>query len=110
MDITTVMANEGADIFYLPAFRNVLEDHVSLLRVDSSTEVIDIQPAVGYKFEYDLFGYLSSIDVPAYLHWITMRVNGWHKDSDFYNPQRILVPHRNSVNKIKYMFEASTTK
>jgi hypothetical protein len=110
MDISNVMANEGADIFYLSAFRDVLEDHVSLLRDDSTTEVIDVKPEVGYKFEYDLCGFLASVNVPAYLHWITMRVNGWHSESDFYNPQRILVPHRNSINKIKHMYEASTTK
>ena len=104
------MANEGADLYYDSDFRSVLEDHVHLLKNDASTELIMVEPNVAYKFEYDLCGYLASIDVPHHLHWITMRINGWSKDTDFYNPTTIKVPHNTSVDKIKQMYEASTTK
>ena len=110
MDITKSMNSEGADIFYDSDFRSVLEDHVPLLRDDAATEIVNVKSNVAYKFEYDLTGYLSSIDVPHYLHWITMRINGWKKDTEFFNPTMIRIPHRNSVNKIKQMFEATTTK
>lgn len=104
------MNSEGADLYYDSDFRSVLEDHALLLRDDASTEVIVVDPAVAYKFEYDLCGYLTSIGIPHYLHWITMRINGWRKDTEFFNPKTIRVPHRHSVDKIKQMYEASTTK
>ena len=110
MELTKSMASAGADIYYTPDFRNVLEDHVTLLRNDASTEVVDVKPNVAYKFERDLFGYLASINVPHHPHWITMRVNSWKKDTEFLNPTRLFIPHQSSVNKIKQMYEASTTK
>lgn len=110
MELTQDMASEGADIFYDSNFRNVLEDHAQLLYNDAATEVIPVKPNVAYKFERDLCGYLASINVPHHLHWITMRVNGWNKDTEFFNPTSIRVPHERSVNKIKQMYEASTTK
>lgn len=110
MDLLYAMSNEGADIYYNPDFRHVLEDHLTILREDPATEVVVIKPNEGYKYEYDLCGYLSYLNVPMYLHWITMRVNGWHKETEFYNPSVIYIPHRNSVNKIKNMYEVSVTK
>lgn len=110
MDIAGEMVSEGADIFYDPDFRNVLEDHVTLLQNDAATEVVVVTPNVAYKFERDLYGYLSSLgNVPQYLFWITMRVNGFASETDFLNPTRLLIPHKNSVNKLKQMYEASTT-
>lgn len=111
MDIASEMVSEGADIFYDPDFRNVLEDHVTILQNDAATEVISVVPNVAYKFERDLYGYLSSLgSVPQHLFWITMRVNGYCSETEFLNPTKLLIPHKNSVNKIKQMYEASNTK
>tara|TARA_B100000767_G_C19660299_1_gene490662 strand:+ start:646 stop:981 length:336 start_codon:yes stop_codon:yes gene_type:complete len=109
MQLTQTMNSEGADLYYDSNFRSVLEDHVPLLKNEASTELITVNPSTAYKFEYDLCGYLASIDIPHHLHWITMRVNGWNKDTDFYNPSTIRIPHRTSVDRIKQMYETSTT-
>lgn len=75
MVIDDLMISEGPSSYYTEAFRNVLEDHLSFLKVHARTRVISIDPNLAYKYEFDLFGLLSAQGIPTQLHWLVMRLN-----------------------------------
>jgi hypothetical protein len=76
MEIDRLMIEPGAPVFYDQAFRNVLEDHLTLLRSSERTRERSVEPMVAYKFEGDFFGLLAHHGIQPYLHWVIMRLNG----------------------------------
>ena len=75
MNIDNLMFQAGSDIYYDPAFRNVLEDHMTVLRNSPNTTTQTVPQMSAYVFEYDFFGLLATFNIPPYLHWLTMRMN-----------------------------------
>jgi len=109
MDILNYMNTEGADLYYTTGFRDVLEDHLELFKAHTGTTTQAVEPNVAYRFEYDLGGYLTSLEVPLHLHWLTMRMNGWYSEIEFYNPSVIILPYESYVTRVKQMYEATTS-
>lgn len=63
----------GDDGWYDENFRSVLEDHMTILRKNSVTKVV--QPIDLIKYKFDLYGLYRQYGVPDYLHFTVMRVN-----------------------------------
>lgn len=83
MVIDDLMVQSGASIYYDDGFRNVLEDHMTVLRNDATTRVIDIDAGRAYKYESDLYGLLQLYNVPTHLHWLVMRMNRLTSPMDY---------------------------
>lgn len=81
MPVDNLMRDAGPSIYYDPDFRNVLEAHMTVLR-QTSTEQIVVEAAAAYKYEFDFFSLLFYHGVPAYLHWIVMRMNNFTSPTD----------------------------
>ena len=75
MSINNLMAPEGPTLYYDPAFRLMLESHMSYLRQRPSIRVLDIDNHDAYKYEGDLAGLLRKYSIPPHLHWVIMRLN-----------------------------------
>lgn len=104
MQIDQLMTDPGAsaNIFYDPTFRNVLEDHMSFLRADSRTKQLNIEPEQAYRFEGDLFGLLAYYKLPAYMHWVTMRMNQMSSPQDAGRDITLLVfPDERTLSQIR---------
>jgi hypothetical protein len=63
--------------YYNPDFRNVLEDHFSLLKTISSTKLVPIDGYLAYRYEFDFYGLMQEQNVPHQLHWLVMRLSGY---------------------------------
>lgn len=75
MLIDQFLIQDDSAIYYDPDFRNMIEDHLSFLRVNTSTRVEQIDPHDALVNEFDLFSYLLARGYKAYQHWIIMRMN-----------------------------------
>lgn len=102
MTIEKLLAEAGPVIDYDDGFRAVLEDHMTYLRNSSSTTPIMVKPGEAYKYEADLFGLLSHLNIPQNLHWVTMRVNDMtsptHAKADI---QTLLIPSETVIGQIR---------
>lgn len=77
------LANDsGPEFYYTAAWRQIVEDHLSLLRNAPNSEVITVDPMMGYRHEADLIGFLTSINVDPRYHYVIMRVNGMKDESE----------------------------
>jgi hypothetical protein len=105
MNVDSLMFNPGSDIYYDAGFRVVLEDHMTLLRNDSTTQIIDVAPMDAYVYEADLFGLLSKYGVAPYLHWLTMRMNDMTSPSENdLKLTQLLIPYQGNIDKIRQSY------
>lgn len=102
MIIDALSIPDGPNIYYETSFRNVLEDHMTLLRNHPATTTITVEPLKAYKYEFDLFGLLSTYNVPVHLRWLVMRLNNMVVPTDATRDIEILlVPDLTVVDRIR---------
>lgn len=106
--LSDLMRADGGAMYYDDAFRNVLEDHLTYLRGAPTTQHLNVAPGDAYRFEYDLYGFLSKFAVPAQLHWVVLRLNKFTSPEEF-GPdcQTVLVPDAGAVSQILQSHKAA---
>lgn len=88
--------------YYEDAFRNILEAHLSYLRGHSTTTYVSVDPGNAYKYEYNLYLLLESLNYPEHLHWLIMRLSGLTSPYDMReNFTTLVVPDQNIVEQLK---------
>ncbi len=91
----------GPDIVYSEGFKQVLEDHISVIRQDPTTEVVEIDPQVAYANEGDLTAVLDHYNMPMEQHWLIMRVNGLTSPQEYSaDITTLLFPSRTTFDSI----------
>ncbi|HRM29451.1 MAG TPA: hypothetical protein PLH48_02845 [Acinetobacter johnsonii] len=109
MDIYKHLINMGPEVFYEPGFRIVLEDHLTYLINHPSSEVFTVEPGPAHKYEGDFYGLLQAYKLPAYMHWIIMRMNSMTSPMEYRdNKLDILKPSAEVLEKIRNTYKSQT--
>lgn len=96
------MTNDGNAVYYDETFRNVLEYHLEMFKVDRFHTKMNVEDHIAYKFEHDFYGLLAQLGVPVQHHWLTMRLNGMRTPTDYRSDLVVvLVPDFNEVDRIR---------
>lgn len=108
MLVDDLMYSPGPDIYYDDGFRNVLEDHMTYLRTSAVTKNVEVDVLSSYKYQADLFGYLYLRNIPAFLHWVVMRMNRMTEPMEF-GPSitTLLLPDPNMIEQIRQSHQMS---
>jgi hypothetical protein len=71
--------DQGPAIYYTDAFRQMVEDHLTILKTTNiQTRIItDDDWATLYKYEGDFYGLLNALQIGRQYHWTVMRMNGY---------------------------------
>jgi hypothetical protein len=102
MLIDNIATNPGPDIYYNQNFRVVLEDHMTYLRNHSETISVGVTAAQAFKYEGDLAGLLFQLNIPAYLHWVIMRINKMNSPIELSKDCRYLfTPNPSVVERLR---------
>lgn len=105
MKINDMAAPAGADIYYDPSFRAMLEDHMTFLRNHSETQTIEISDHDAYKWEGDLSGLLSKYNVDRSLHWVVMRMNNFVSPADNKDTLKLmLIPSIACIDRLRSVY------
>lgn len=105
MNINALGINEGSAIFYTESFRRVLDSHMDYLRNHELTTILDLEPDVVYRYEFDFYGLLAKYGVPDYMHWIVLRMNRFISPQEFPSDiSQIHVPSAEVVEQIRQIF------
>lgn len=101
MSVNSLAIDTGPSIYYDPSFRNVLEDHWSILRNSSKTTMVSVDPMLAYRYEYSFYALLNALNIPTFKHWITLRLSGFRSPSE---PDRtvsvIYVPSNDELSQL----------
>lgn len=81
--VLSYLSDDGPSSYYTDTFRNVVEEHLEVIKVNESTSKKEITPYLSYKYENNLFGLLLELEYPKYMHWSIMRANNYHSPTDF---------------------------
>ena len=100
-NVVDILNDNSRNVFYETGFRNLIEEHLTYLRDNKSVETIMVEHNLRYKFEHDLYGYLTAKDYPREYHWIILRVNDFHTTSEFTKETTMLiVPNLTQVENL----------
>ena len=105
MQISNLMINDGASVYYDIKFRNIIEDHLTFLKNSNEITEISIEPSMAYKYEGDLFGLLFHYKLTFEYHWITMRLNNMTNPNQLRNTvTSLLIPNRTILERLKNVY------
>lgn len=111
MSVVSQMLPSGAAFYYSAAWRLLVETHMGWLRTQTVSESVVIDHQLAYKYEGDLYGALTELGIPDYMHWTIMRLNGLTSPVEFKGEAAVLmVPQRSTFNSLKAMAETKQRK
>lgn len=97
-----LMRDDGAVVYYTESFRKTIEDHLDAMRTARSSLSIQVDGNIAYKFEYNFYGLLRHLQVSPYMHWITMRVNGYLSPDEYLGSHVVIViPDPEYIEKLR---------
>lgn len=106
MDIFNLEINAGSNVHYEQAFRIVLEDHLQYLKTHAETYVINVESIYAFKYAGDLSGLLLHYNIPVYLHWVIMRMNGFSSFTQMGEEAKdLLIPATNVIEQIRSVYK-----
>lgn len=86
--------------------RHVLEDHLPYLKSRSMTHRVD--SALAYRFNHDINGYLTALNIPLGMQWFYLRVNNMQYPWEFNDEMELLLfPKEDDINTIIGQYVAS---
>lgn len=111
MSVVRQMHSSGAPFYYSREWRLLVESHLSWLRTGVESEVISLDHQIAYKYEGDLFGALTELKVPEYMHWPILRMNGLSSPTHFNGDAIILmVPQQSVLSSLRGLAETKQRK
>lgn len=109
MKIYETLISGGPDIYYNPGFRSMIEDHLTIIRNQPDTQVVDIEPLVAYKYAGDFFGLMMSQNIAPQYHWIIMRVNDLISPQDYKDDQLTFIkPSYTFINRLTSVYQSQS--
>lgn len=108
MDIDQYAHNDGPNVFYNDDFRAVVEAHVDYLHTHEETQTLYLEPHIVDRYEFDLFGLMMNYKIPAYKHWIVLRMNNLYSMTNF--PKDLLeihIPSDGCINVLRQIYQTT---
>lgn len=82
MALTDVLQVSDSVGYFDPKFRQVLEEHLALIKAQPNNRTMSLTPIQALRYKGDFYGLLNEFQIPDYMKWITLRVNGFISPSD----------------------------
>lgn len=94
--------NTPEDVYYSQEFLQVIEDHLSYLRLTAAVSPVAVSQLQGMKYEGDFYGLLADNNVEKKYHHVVLRLNGYVSSADYSGDiDYFLLPDFNEVEEIK---------
>lgn len=114
LTVVSQMKKPRNSIYFDPVFRNMVEQHLSVLRYHPEVALDEISPDQVFRFRGDFFGLLQQKNIDPSLHWIYLRVNNLLSPTDFgnafneeYTTSRVfnmIVPPESAIDTLRKRF------
>ena len=110
MPIANLLSPGIDPVYNEPGFHLLVETHLDNLRSAENTVTQPVTDHETYKYRYDLFGFLTSINIAQQLHWATMRMSGLHSPIEFDGEVTALrIPHPQAIDRLRQLYLTSLT-
>lgn len=111
MALVQLINDPGADVYYSPAWQQMMESHLRATINRADNTVLNFTPAQAYKYEGDLAGLLTELKVKPCYHWLLMRFNDMRTYTDFDGVQTSLrVPNFTFIERLTEVHKTTMSK
>ena len=108
MNINLLENNKADNSYFTDSYIQVLEDHLSTIRNNPENRIADVDNKLNYKYEGDLYGLLTVLNVEKKYHYITGRLNNVENSTDYKGDMTsLLIPSPDLLESLK---QANQTK
>ncbi len=105
--LVRLLRDDGPRVFYTEGFRRELEAHLTILRTRPQRES-QVADNIALRYQFDLFGLLTYLDVPSEYHWITMRVNNLMSPTEYVKTYgNIIIPDLDYIETLRAVYTTS---
>lgn len=81
--ITKLSVGAESLVYYDPGFRQLIEDHLPLIRDSAGTKILYVSPEMAWAYRGWFYDYLlKELRVPHHLHWFILRLSGFMSSED----------------------------
>ena len=99
--ISALQISPGEVNVYSSGFRNLIENHLPMLRQDASTTLVSLIPYDEYRYVGDFYSLLHHLKVTQDLFWITLRLNNLHSPINYAGDlQHIVIPSKTKIKSL----------
>ena len=107
LNIISYLKNPSINKTFKPNFKNVIEEHISLLKDEKNCSITNITSHMTYKYENNLYGLLTELKYDSKYHWTIMRVNGFHNPNEFSTTtDKLIIPKSNYIDNLLKIHES----
>lgn len=91
-----------------PEFMTFIDDYVPRMRNSSTTSIVGVEPAQALKYQGDLFGLFTQVQIPFFMHFAVMKLNGFDSPIQYQKEliSQLLVPDEGQFKKLFNLWRA----
>lgn len=111
LSVSDLQINPGDTNMYSLGFRNLVENHLSLIRILPGTRILPIDSKKEHSFRGDFYNLLlNEFGIRQDMFWIVLRVNNLTSPLDYDGSLKyITLPNRSDIEFLLRRFLNSTT-
>lgn len=99
-----LMIDQGNSLYHSAEFMRYIDNHVNYLK-ENGASVVDVDPGLVYKFEYNFFSLLVELKYNFEDHMVLLLVNGFKSPTDMTREfKSIVVPNPEVLTNLKQLF------
>ena len=97
----------SSELFYQEKFKQTIEDHLSILKANRTTQPIEAYLQNQCRNNFYLL--LNNLNVPFKYHWIVLRVNDLHSPLDYTGTQTFIhLPEFQYVDRLMQVYNTKS--
>lgn len=104
LKLEDTIPDAGADHYYLPAFRIMIEDNLDIIRKSTGTRVLALKSYHAQLYKGQFYSLLTEYKIPPFLHWIMLRVNKLTSPHEYDGALSVLIPDFKIVENLLNVF------
>jgi len=94
--------------YFTEEFMRIVDDHTGYLAIQSSTQVIQVDPHDADVYTFDLYGYLLSRGIRNEMFYTILKLNKMSSPTDFdLNTKQLMIPDPGELSVLMQAYNAS---
>ena len=81
--INSLDIHRGMDVSYRSSFKRMVEEHLDHIRLEGHSDVFHVETGMQVRRECDFYGLLNELGVDPWLHYVTLRINGFDSPLEY---------------------------
>lgn len=79
-------------------YMKFIEDNLMYFVNKEDTDLVEFEPAIGYKYEGDFYGLLQYLNIPQPNHYLIMRLNSYEAAYEFNADRLSVLIYKGNIN------------